>query len=184
MPPVQFPGTTSVLTGPRQAGKTTLLQHLFGGSHRYASLEIADVRAAALADPRSLLESYAPPVIFDVVRYAPELLRYIKERIDANRGLSGQYLLAGSQNLLLAEKVTESLAGRAAILRLFPLSRREAEGCPRLSLPWEDGREEPSRSPTAFAELWESYLRGAIRSLPGTPDRDLSLWYGSWRPPS
>ena len=74
------------------------------------------------------LESCAPPVIFDEVQYAPDLLPYIKERIDANRGVSGQYVLMGSQNLLLAESVTESRAGRAAILRLFPLSRREAEG--------------------------------------------------------
>jgi len=60
----------------------------------------------------------------------------IKEKIDSNRDKSGQYLLTGSQNLLLMEKVTESLAGRAAVLRLLPLSRREVDGRPGASLPF------------------------------------------------
>ena len=72
---------------------------------------------------------------WDEVQYAPDLLPYIKEKIDKNRDTNGQYLLTGSQNLLLAEKVTESLAGRAAMLRLLPLSRREAEGRPGASSP-------------------------------------------------
>ena len=119
----EFPAI--VLTGPRQSGKTTILQHLFGERYRYVSLETPDVRASAAEDPRAFLEMYSPPVIFDEVQYVPNLLPYIKERIDADRSNSGQYLLTGSQNLLLMEKVTESLAGRAAMLRLLPLSRRE-----------------------------------------------------------
>jgi predicted AAA+ superfamily ATPase len=81
------------------------------------------------------LEFYPPPVIFDEVRYAPDLLSYIKEKINARRNLSGQYLPAGSQNLLLMEKITESPAGRAAMLRLLPLSYREATGIPDALLP-------------------------------------------------
>ena len=68
---------------------------------------------------------YSPPTIFDEVEYTPELLPFIKEKIDADRRENGQYILAGSQNLLLAENVTESLAGRAAMLRPLPLSRME-----------------------------------------------------------
>ena len=79
-----------------------------------------------MSDPRTFLATYPPPVIFDEVQYAPDLLPYIKEKIDADRHTSGQFLLTGSQNLSLAEQVTESLAGRAAMLRLLPLSRREA----------------------------------------------------------
>ena len=68
----EFPAV--VLTGPRQSGKTTLFQHLFGKSCRYVSLETPDVRSSAIEDPRSFLEIYPPPVIFDEVQYAPDLL--------------------------------------------------------------------------------------------------------------
>ena len=72
-----------VLTGPRQSGKTTLLQHLFGKRCRYVSLEPPDVRAAAQDDPRGFIEMYPPPVIFDEVQCAPNLLPYVKEKVDA-----------------------------------------------------------------------------------------------------
>src|SRR3990172_3217271 len=109
-----------VLIGPRQSGKTTLLTHMYGASMRLVSLEPPDVRAAAVHDPRGFLALYPPPVIFDEIQYAPDLLPYIKERVDADRNRPGQFLLTGSQNLLLMHQITESLAGRAAILRLLP----------------------------------------------------------------
>src|SRR5712691_11267831 len=91
-----------VLTGPRQSGKTTLLRHFFAAGYRYASLDTLDVRAAASDDPRGFLALYPPPVIFDEVQHVPELLSYIKERVDADRGRAEQYILTRSQNLLLA----------------------------------------------------------------------------------
>src|SRR5271156_6239774 len=79
----QFPAV--VLTGPRQSGKTTLLKHIVGENSGYVSLEPPDVRAAASVDPRGFLKLHSPPVIFDEVQYAPDLLPYIKENIDQRR---------------------------------------------------------------------------------------------------
>ncbi len=113
-----------VVSGPRQSGKTTLLRHLFAGSHRFVTLEDLDVRQQAVEDPRGFLDVYAPPVIVDEIQYVPQLLSYIKTRIDEDR-TPGQWLFTGSQVFPLMEGVSQSLAGRVALLQLWPFNMAE-----------------------------------------------------------
>ncbi|MCB1115855.1 MAG: ATP-binding protein [Chlamydiia bacterium] len=171
----EFPAV--VLTGPRQAGKTTLLKHLFGDRFGYVSLEPPDVRAAAMADPRGFLDLHPSPVIFDEVQYAPELLFYIKEKIDQNRDQCGQYLLTGSQNILLSQHVTESLAGRAAILKLLPLSFVEIMGKPDDPFYWEGKKND---LPLSSVDFWEGLLRGSFPELIQNPNKGEELWLGGY----
>ncbi len=112
------------LTGPRQSGKTTLVRTTFP-THAYVSLEEPDQRAFARDDPRAFLDQFNGPVILDEAQRVPDLFSYIQTRVDEDP-TPGRYVLTGSQNFLLMDHQT--LAGRAAILHLLPLSRAELEG--------------------------------------------------------
>jgi predicted AAA+ superfamily ATPase len=173
----EFPAV--VLIGPRQSGKTTLLNNLFGKTYHIVSLESPDVRLAAQMDPRGFLNLYPAPVIFDEIQYVPELLTYIKEKIDANRSQAGQFILTGSQNLLLMSQITESLAGRAAILKLMPLTRREVARMPERNFPWE-GPPAPGQFSQPSQSLWNQILRGYYPEPVSRPDRDARLWQTSY----
>ena len=111
------------LTGPRQSGKSTLLKHAFP-DYRYISLEDLDMRAFATGDPRGFLNSFSRHVILDEAQRVPSLFSYIQTHVD-EIDEPGMFLLAGSHNFLLMESVNQSLAGRTAILKLLPFSRRE-----------------------------------------------------------
>ena len=118
----QFPSI--VLTGPRQTGKSTLLQKVFG-SYKYVTLDDPMLRRSCREDPALFLENYPSPCIIDEIQYVPELLSYIKINIDKNRHNTGQYILTGSQIFPLMTGLTESLAGRAAIFELYGFSLEE-----------------------------------------------------------
>ncbi len=118
----QFP--VVLITGPRQAGKSTLLQHSLK-DYNYVTFDDILVRNLAESDPTLFLKTYKPPVILDEIQYVPSLLSHIKKIIDADRRNYGQYVLTGSQIFPLMKGVSESLAGRIAIFQLYPLSWNE-----------------------------------------------------------
>jgi len=115
-----------VLTGCRQAGKTSLLVKAFS-DHRYVSLDVPMVAEEAEHSGGDFLRRHEPPVIIDEIQYAPTLLRHVKADIDLHREETGRFLITGSQDFPLMEGVTESLAGRSSVLTLHSLSAREYE---------------------------------------------------------
>jgi len=111
------------ITGPRQSGKTTLIKHIF--SHLpYVSLEDPDETQFAINDPRGFLSRFQKGALLDEIQRTPQLFSYIQTEVD-NRGKNGQFVLSGSQNFLLIESISQSLAGRVAVLKLLPLSMVE-----------------------------------------------------------
>ena len=118
------------LTGPRQSGKTTLARMAFP-DNAYASLEDPDQREFAISDPRGFLSQFDGPVILDEAQRVPDLFSYIQTQVDAP-DQNGQYVLTGSQSFLLMRTISQSLAGRAAILHLLPFSQAELHGQPPL----------------------------------------------------
>jgi hypothetical protein len=112
------------LTGPRQSGKTTLVRAAFS-SLPYVSLEEPDIRQIALTDPRGFLSNYPAGAVLDEIQNAPELFSYIQRIVDENRQV--QFILTGSSNFLLMEKISQTLAGRTAVLHLLPFSFNELE---------------------------------------------------------
>lgn len=171
-----------ILTGPRQSGKTTLLKTLFSSSHRYVSLEEPDKQSFAAADPRGFLNQFAAPVILDEIQYQPQLLPYIKSAIDADRQ-PGRWLITGSQNFALMQGVTESLAGRAAIFSLLPLSIAEIFQLGQSSLApdtWLASlRQQPPAGPVA-GDLASLLLRGSYPEIASQPQVDRHFWCGSY----
>lgn len=124
-----------VLTGARQTGKTTLAEHLVPGRRQYRTLDDLDVLDLARRDPEALVGS-SQPITLDEVQRVPDLLHAVKRAVDQER-TPGRFLLTGSANLLLMRQVSESLAGRASYLTLWPMTRREQGGEGRYGL-WEE----------------------------------------------
>jgi len=114
------------VTGPRQSGKTTLVRNTFS-DYEYVSLEETDLRQFAREDPRGFLDRYPGPVVIDEAQQAPDLFSFLNTSVDRDAA-PGRFILTGSQNFLLMESVSQSLAGRTGILNLLPLQRSELEG--------------------------------------------------------
>ncbi|TNF54517.1 MAG: ATP-binding protein [Gammaproteobacteria bacterium] len=153
-----------LLTGPRQSGKTTLLRQVYGEAFAYVTFDDPLERDFAQGDPNGFLDQFAgKPMILDEIQYVPELMPYLKMRIDAgltpNGGGLGRWLLTGSQQFELMRNLTESLAGRVAILDLYPLSAREHAPASLSEAIWVGGYPIPALYPER-RDLWaRSYIR-------------------------
>jgi uncharacterized protein len=157
----QFP--VVLVTGARQAGKSTLLRHILK-KHHYITFDDILMRNLAETDPALFLSTYQPPLILDEIQYVPSLLSYIKMKVDANRHTYGQYVLTGSQLFPLMKGVSESLAGRIAVFQLYPLSWSEI----------------PQGDPFDELKTVEQMLKGFYPEFIVQPDLNQKIWHSSY----
>lgn len=163
----QFPAL--IVTGPRRAGKTTLLRRLFP-SAAYRLLEDPDVVARVRTDPRAFMEELRPPAVLDEVQNAPEILAYVRTRIDAAPRRVGQWILTGSQDAPLMQGVTESLAGRVAVFQLLPLSTRETNKVSLLRGGFPEVLARPAAATVWFRSYVQTYLERDVRGVSAIRD--------------
>lgn len=172
-----------LVTGPRQVGKTTMLQKLMEGSGRgYVSLDDLNERGLARNDPELFLQLHKPPVLIDEVQYAPELFTYIKIYVDS-RHEPGAFWLTGSQAFQLMHGIQESLAGRAAVLSMTSLSQAEMYG--RAAAPFKIDLEslaarEEARVPADAGEIFERIYKGSMPAVASGQNTNNQIFYGSY----
>jgi uncharacterized protein len=178
----QFP--VLLLTGARQVGKTTFLKHLVSQNMTYVTLDDPLVLRLAKEDPALFFQRFIPPMLIDEIQYAPELLPYIKMQVDTNRR-PGLFWLTGSQPFHLMKGVSESLAGRVAVVQMMGFSRRELVGQSKESLPFlpipKDVRKHlDTAGKLTLKELYNLIWRGSFPAIAMDKKMDRDLFYGSY----
>ena len=170
-----------IVSGPRQVGKTTLLRQLADEKRNYVSLDDPLARTLAVEDPSLFLARYSPPVIIDEIQYAPQLLPHIKMHIDEHPS-PGDFWMTGSQMFHMMKNVSESLAGRIAVIQMFGFSKSEMDRAP--SFPFQCNHEAmlermKTRQPLSITELYSRIYKGSMptASLPGF---NHNLFYSSY----
>ena len=175
-----------LLTGPRQVGKTTMLEHLIeveGKGRKKVSLDDLTLRELAKTDPKMFFQQYQPPLLIDEVQYAPELFPYIKIMVD-ERHQPGDFWLTGSQLFKMMEGVQESLAGRVALLHLSPLSQSEIMKRPpeppfSLELPLLSERQN-GRQMLNTPKVFQRIHQGGMPALVTGTYSNASIFYSSY----
>ena len=177
----EFPAV--LVTGPRQVGKTTMLQKLMEGTDRkYVSLDDLNERSLAKNDPELFLQAHKPPVLIDEVQYAPELFPYIKIYADSHHE-PGAFWLTGSQIFQMMRGVQESLAGRAAVLSMTSLAQAELAGASMtpLEIDLEALKErEKLRIPADVQGIFERIYRGSMPAIVSGRNTNSQIFYGSY----
>jgi len=166
-----------LVTGPRQSGKTTFLRHE-AADCAYVSFDDPLQRQFAAQDPNGFLDQFRDcPVVFDEVQYVPGLFTYLKLRIDAQREWNGRFLMSGSQQFQLMQNISDSLAGRIAILDLFPFSGSEVPGWEQIGLAeliWRGGYPpvvlEPEHREAWLSAYLQTYVERDVRQLLAVKD--------------
>lgn len=174
-----------LVTGPRQVGKTTLLELCAEKGRNYVTLDDFEARQLAQNDPGLFIQTYKPPLIIDEVQYAPQLFSYLKIAVDREKK-NGMYWLTGSQKFHLMKGITESLAGRVAIIDLLGLSQAEIEERANISTPflptnsWIERAKESITKPISLNKTYERIWRGSFPHLYETKDTDRNRFYQSY----
>lgn len=174
-----------LVTGPRQAGKTTMLRFLADKENigrRYVTLDDLTARDMAKNDPALFLQLHKPPILIDEVQYAPELFTYIKIHIDEHHN-PGDFWMTGSQIFRLMHGVQESLAGRVALLHMTPMSQREIIGAPCVPFTTDFDRllaESKNIAPVKTPELFERIWEGCMPGLVSGQYIDRNIYYSSY----
>jgi len=177
----QFP--VLLVTGARQVGKTTFLQHLSAPNRTYVTLDDPLLLDLARRDPALFLQRFRPPLLIDEIQYAPELLPYLKMEVDRERQ-PGAFWLTGSQQFHVMRGVSESLAGRVAVLHLLGFSRREligqSEAKPFLSTPSEVEERLRTGGRLPLRELYHHIWRGSFPAIALNEAMDRDLFFSSY----
>ena len=172
-----------LVTGPRQVGKTTMLQKLMEGTDRgYVSLDDLNERSIAKSDPELFLQLHKPPVLIDEVQYAPELFTYIKIHVDQNHD-PGAFWLTGSQVFKLMRGVQESLAGRVAVLSMTSLSQAEICGSAMEPFSVDLGaltKRAKSREAADARGIYERIYRGSMPVIVSGANSNSRIFYNSY----
>lgn len=174
-----------LLTGPRQVGKTTILEMVSAGKLNYVSLDDMGERTLAKSDPALFIENHLPPVIIDEVQYAPELFSYIKIYVDSHKNENGLFWLTGSQKFSLMDEVQESLAGRVAVIDVLGLSAAEIGGKADTMpfLPTDDWlmriRSAPA-APLSVTDVFEKIWNGSFPRLISQNNAERDIFYRSY----
>jgi hypothetical protein len=171
-----------LLTGPRQTGKSTLLQQLAQPDRKYVSLDNPAIRESAISAPDLFFQRFTPPLILDEIQYAPQLFPYIKMIVD-ERKENGLFWLTGSQVFEMMRNVQESLAGRVSLLRLFGFSQAEKEG--RVVSPFPPDKDELIKSSQGVRgkspeQVFQSIWQGSMPRVFTQPDMDVENYYASY----